>query len=85
MLLSISDDEDENSVTGVMFKNVVAMANELGLECIAEGVETEQQLNILRKNHCDLAQGFYFDKPLPLEEFEKRLEIHSYKALLNTN
>ena len=72
------ESDNENSTRSVMFKYVVAMAKELGLECIAEGVETEQQVNVLRQNHCDLAQGFYFDKPLPVEEFEKRLDIHHY-------
>ena len=72
------EDDDENSTRSVMFKHVVAMAKELGLECIAEGVETKQQVNVLRENHCDLAQGFFFDKPLPVEEFEKRLDLRRY-------
>ena len=77
------ESDNENSTRSVMFKYVVAMAKELGLECIAEGVETIQQLNVLRENHCDLAQGFFFDQPLPVEEFEKRLAIHHYdKALI---
>ena len=59
---------------GVMFKYVVAMAQEMGLECIAEGVETEEQVQLLADNKCNLAQGFYFDKPLPVEEFETRLD-----------
>ena len=72
------DEDDEKSTRSVMFKYVVAMAKELGLECIAEGVETQQQVNILRENHCELAQGFFFDRPLPVEDFEKRLDAHSY-------
>ena len=59
---------------GVMFKYIVAMAQEMGLECIAEGVETKEQVQILADNKCNLAQGFYFDKPLPVEEFEIRLK-----------
>ena len=61
-----------------MFKYVVAMANELGLECIAEGVETEYQLQVMRDNGCDIAQGYYYDKPLPKEEFEARLVTKKY-------
>ena len=57
----------------VMFKYVVAMARDLGLEVITEGVETEAQLNLLKANNCELAQGFYFDKALPVDEFEERL------------
>ena len=41
-------------------------------------VETSDQVDILRKNSCDIAQGFYYDKPLPVREFEKRLEQHVY-------
>ena len=58
----------------VMFKYVVSMAREMGLECIAEGVETKEQVQLLEDNKCNLAQGFYFDKPLPVEEFETRLD-----------
>ena len=69
---------DENSVNNIMFKNVITMAREMGLETIVEGVETKEQLQLLRDNNCDLAQGFLFDKPLPVEEFEKRLDMHKY-------
>ena len=62
--------EDERSV---MFKYVVAMAKEMGLECIAEGVETDEQVDILKKNGCDFAQGFRFARPMPMDEFEKKL------------
>ena len=66
---------DESPIqNGVMFKYVVAMAREMGLECIAEGVETKEQVQLLADNQCNLAQGFYFDKPLPVEEFETRLD-----------
>ena len=72
------DGESKDSTRSVMFKYVVAMAKELGLECIVEGVETPAQLELLRKNDCELAQGYLFDKPLPLEEFEKRLDAKKY-------
>jgi diguanylate cyclase (GGDEF)-like protein len=74
------DDDNESSTRSVMFKYVVGMANELGLECIAEGVETYKQVNILLNNNCLFAQGFLFDKPLPLNEFEDRLEKHKYNV-----
>ena len=71
----LPDKGDENPVQkGVMFKYVVAMAQEMGLECIAEGVETEEQVKLLADNKCNLAQGFYFDRPLPVEEFETRFD-----------
>lgn len=68
------DADNPHSTRSVMFKYIVAMAKELGLECIAEGVETEKQVNMLRDNSCSLAQGYYFGKPLPTEEFEAKLD-----------
>lgn len=73
------DEEDQDTVTSKMFKHVVRMAQDIGLKCIAEGIETERQLEILRENNCDIAQGFYFDRPLPVNEFEERLIRGSYE------
>lgn len=70
--------DDESSRNNVMFKYVIAMAHELGLECVAEGVETQEQIAVLKQNRCHIAQGFYFDKPLPVAEFEKRLTHKVY-------
>jgi EAL domain-containing protein (putative c-di-GMP-specific phosphodiesterase class I) len=68
-----ADNDSDTSVTSMMYRHVVAMALDLGLECITEGVETTKQIEILRRNHCRIAQGFYFDKPMPVEQFEKLL------------
>lgn len=70
--------DNNSSNRAVMFKYVVAMAKDLGLECVAEGVETHDQVKVLRDNQCIYAQGFLFDKPLPLEEFEERLRNGHY-------
>ena len=64
----------------VMFSYVVSMAKEMGLECVVEGVETEAQLKALKDNNCDQAQGFFFDKPMPVEDFEDRL-LHKFYAV----
>ncbi|MBQ4466181.1 MAG: GGDEF domain-containing protein [Oscillospiraceae bacterium] len=72
------DDETDTSTTSLMYKHVIAMTQDMGLECITEGVETRRQVDVLRKNHCGIAQGFFFDKPLPVEEFEKRLDQQFY-------
>jgi EAL domain-containing protein (putative c-di-GMP-specific phosphodiesterase class I)/GGDEF domain-containing protein len=72
------DGEEENSRKMIMFSHITSLSAKLGLECIAEGVETEEQLGILRSLNCDYAQGFYFDRPISVEEFEKRLDMGRY-------
>ena len=66
--------ETGSNVESIMLRHVIAMAQEMGLECIVEGVETAEQMKILRDNHCYMVQGFYFDRPLPVAEFETRLD-----------
>ena len=72
------DESAAHNRQNVMFRHVVNMAREIGLTCVAEGVETAEQVAILRNHGCEIAQGFYFDKPLPVREFERRLERHFY-------
>ena len=50
---------------------VVDIAKYLNVPVVAEGVETETQLQLLKNADCDLVQGYYFSRPLPAEEFEK--------------
>lgn len=52
---------------------IISLSHSLGLSVIAEGVETEAQLNFLRVRHCDEIQGFFFSKPLPENEFAELL------------
>ena len=54
-------------------KIIVTLARNLGMKVIAEGVETEAQVNHLRKLECESAQGYYFSKPMCLEEAEEFL------------
>ncbi len=53
-----------------MMKHVISMANDMGMECIAEGVESMEHVQLLKENKCYMAQGFLFNKPIPQEEFE---------------
>lgn len=53
-----------------MMKHVISMANDLGMECIAEGVESMEHVQLLKENKCYMAQGFLFNRPIPQEEFE---------------
>ena len=73
------DEESCSSITSIMFRHVISLAQDLGMKCVVEGVETAKQVEILRENHCDIAQGYHYDKPLPVEEFEKRLDDKVYR------
>ena len=55
----------------------IAMAHSLGLNVVAEGVETETQMAMLSKESCDVLQGFLFSGPLTAETFEQRLSVTS--------
>jgi EAL domain-containing protein (putative c-di-GMP-specific phosphodiesterase class I) len=52
---------------------IISLANGLSMNVVAEGVETEEQLNGLRKLGCSYAQGFHFARPLPAEKIEELL------------
>ena len=60
--------DDTAIVTGT-----IALAHSLGLRVVAEGVETEEQLGILRRLRCDEAQGFHFSEPVTDAEFDRFL------------
>ena len=72
------DEEKSEGNTNRLFEHVVAIAHDIGMECVSEGVETVKQVGLLRKNNCRIAQGFYFEKPLPVEEFEPLLDGTPY-------
>ena len=54
-----------------LLEHTIALAKDLGMHVTAEGVETDEQVSFLQKLNCDSIQGFYYSRPLPLEEFEK--------------
>ncbi len=60
----IPQDSDDEAIV----KTIIAMADNLGLEIIAEGVETREQLELLNEWGCAEVQGYYFSRPLPPEE-----------------
>src|SRR5207248_9300447 len=49
---------------------ILALASSLDMEVVAEGVETEQQLNLLRNMHCAYAQGYHLSRPIEAQQFE---------------
>ena len=60
----IPDNQDDIEITAA----VIAMARNLHLKVVAEGIETAEQLAFLRRHRCDIGQGYLFDKPIPGKE-----------------
>jgi EAL domain-containing protein (putative c-di-GMP-specific phosphodiesterase class I) len=67
---SFVQDLHQNHDDAAICAAILAMAKELGLSVVAEGVELEEQLDFLRRHNCDQAQGFLFSRPLPADRFE---------------
>jgi EAL domain-containing protein (putative c-di-GMP-specific phosphodiesterase class I) len=63
-----------------LVRTIIALANNLGLEIIAEGVESREQVDFLLQEGCENIQGYYYSKPLPAEEIEELL-LHGFKNL----
>ena len=59
---------------------IIAMAKSLSLDIIAEGVETEEQLQFLLNKGCTCYQGYLFSRPLPIMQFEELLKMRCYEA-----
>jgi diguanylate cyclase (GGDEF)-like protein len=77
---SFVSDITSNPDSSAIARAVIAMAHSLNLKVIAEGVETEGQLNYLRDHGCDEMQGYYFSRPVPAAEFAGLLQMgHSLK------
>lgn len=71
---SFIDTVMSDSATRVITESIISMVRTLGLETIAEGVEQEQQYKYLHAIGCDIIQGYYFGRPLPVQEMETLLE-----------
>jgi diguanylate cyclase (GGDEF)-like protein/PAS domain S-box-containing protein len=54
---------------GVLVETMITMAQKLGIQCLAEGIETEEQLRFLREIGCPLGQGYLYARPLPTARF----------------
>lgn len=65
------DNEIASEKGQIVVKHTISMAKDLKLKVIAEGVETKEHLDFLKKSDCDIAQGYFFAKPMPVEEFDK--------------
>lgn len=67
----LTEDADETENASLIIACVVSLAAGLGISTICEGIETVEQANLLTKLGCDMAQGFYFAKPMPVENYEE--------------
>lgn len=63
----------------VIVNATVNLAHNLGLKIVAEGVDNVEIMSKLKEFDCDIAQGFYINKPLPVDEFNTWLENSSWK------
>ncbi len=69
----LSYEEGNESKSGSIVKSIAEMAQSLNLKLITECVETRAQLDLLKENHCEFIQGYYFYHPMPIIEFEDAL------------
>ena len=68
-VMNLPDDEEDIAIV----RAIIALANSLKLNLIAEGVETEEQKNLVLELGCKNIQGYYYSKPIPADEMEKLL------------
>lgn len=66
--------DDESPKSRSIIKAIVDLAHGIGISIVCEGVETDEQVRFLRSVGCDVAQGYYYAKPMPMNEFEKMLD-----------
>jgi EAL domain-containing protein (putative c-di-GMP-specific phosphodiesterase class I) len=66
--------DDMTDPNGLALSEIIVMAHKLGFKVIAEGVETQRQHELLASSKCDFAQGNFYSKPVPPEEFEALLQ-----------
>lgn len=66
--------DDTDGRGRVVVREAIQLARNLNMRIVAEGIEHKEQVDFLADQGCDMIQGFYFAKPMPVEEFEKRVE-----------
>ena len=62
----------------IILTDIIHMARELDIHVVTEGVEREDQLQFVNRAGCDVIQGYFYDRPLPVSDFEKRLKSKQY-------
>ncbi|SFG17680.1 EAL domain-containing protein [Sporolactobacillus nakayamae] len=75
---ALSDTDDESSK--YIIKSIIELAHHLKMKVVAEGVEAQEQLQLLQDFHCNLIQGYLFSKPVPADTFTELLRKERVKA-----
>ena len=65
-------DLEKNERARIIIETIVKMCKRLQIKTVAEGIETKGQMDFLKQVECDVVQGFYFSKPLTIQEFEEK-------------
>ena len=67
--------DEEGAKRGeIVVREAIRLARDLDMCVVAEGIEKKEQVDFLTRQGCDMIQGFYYAKPMPVEEFEKKVE-----------
>ena len=64
--------KDERREDLIVIRSIIALAKELGFTCLAEGAESKDQVDRLRALGCEIIQGYYYSKPIPIEEYDSK-------------
>lgn len=87
--MKFMDDLDQGGKSAIILESIIRMAKWMRLKAVAEGVETEEELNFLKSVECNYIQGYYFYKPMPEDEFEELLNnpelVHNKRAKASSN
>ncbi|MDR6773839.1 MASE3 domain-containing protein [Azospirillum sp. BE72] len=77
---SFVQDVDRNSHNAVLVETMLSIASRLGLKAVAEGVETAAERDFLRDHGCAIFQGYYFDRPMPVNDFMSKYVVPAEQA-----
>lgn len=81
MDLKFFEKTDQSDRAEKIVESVIALANSLGMPVIAEGVETKEHLDMLRAAGCQMIQGYYFAKPMSVEDYEEFVKDYTFEDM----
>ena len=71
-LLKMKENDENKERQQIILKSIISLAKKLNIQTVVEGVENKEHVELISDLGCDMAQGYYFSKPLSLEDFEKK-------------